>query len=94
MGMVLLSSLLFPLAGRNKLIMGLTRMISGFFQISLVIYFPVWVDTFGENRKTLWLSYIQLAVVLGVVMGYIITALFNILNERYTWISWRWAFYL
>jgi len=34
-----------------------------------------------------------LAVVLGVVFGYIMTAFFNILNEKYNWISWRWAFY-
>lgn len=74
--------------------MGLTRTVSGFFQISLIIYFPVWVDTFGGANKTLWLSYIQLAVVLGVVLGYIITALFNIANEKYSSVSWRWAFYM
>ena len=28
-----------------------------------------------------------------MVFGYIITAVCNILNERYSWITWRWAFY-
>ena len=67
---------------------------SGFFQIFLIIYFPVWVDKFGEERKTLWLTYLQLAVVMGVVFGYVVTAVFNVLHGYYEFFSWRCSFYL
>jgi len=56
--MVLFSSLVFPISGDKKFLLGLARTLSGFFQISLIIYFPVWVDCFGETKKTLWLSYV------------------------------------
>lgn len=91
---IVFGSLMFPLADRSKLLMGAARFISGFFQVFLVIYFPVWVDAFGENRKTIWLTYMQLAVVIGLVIGYICTAMFNIANGSYPLITWRFSFYL
>ena len=42
----------------------------------MVIYFPVWVDLYGKEKKTLWLTYLQLMVPLGVFLGYGMTALF------------------
>jgi MFS family permease len=48
----------------------------------------VWVDTFGAQRhKTLMLSLLLLAPPLGVVTGYILTAIFI------AHLSWQWAFY-
>jgi len=45
-------------------------------QVFFCIYFPVWVDLFAdEKHKTLWLTTLLLGVPLGVVSGYIITAL-------------------
>lgn len=55
---VLLGLLLFPISGKNKWLLGAARLISGFFQVFLIIYFPVWVDTFGGKHKTQWLSYL------------------------------------
>ncbi|CAD8061376.1 unnamed protein product [Paramecium sonneborni] len=43
--------------------------------VFLVVFFPVWIDLFGENRKTLWLTYMQLGVALGTVSGYLVTSL-------------------
>lgn len=44
----------------------------------LCIYFPVWIDTFGQdNEKTIWLTILQTTVPLGVVLGYGITAIFD-----------------
>jgi MFS family permease len=94
MSSIILSLIVFPMAGRIKVLLILSRFIVGFFQIFLIIYMPVWVDKYGEENKTIWLTYLQLAVVLGVVVGYIITALFNILHASHHFISWRWAFYL
>ena len=42
-----------------------------------MIYFPVWVDLYGEDNKTLWLTFLQVAVPLGVFLGYVVTALFT-----------------
>lgn len=89
-----MSSLVFPLCDNSKMLMGLARFVSGFFQVFLVIYFPVWVDAFGDDKKTIWLTYMQLAVVLGLVIGYICTAMFNIANSYFPLITWRSAFYL
>lgn len=85
--------IVFPLANGNKIVMGIARFISGFFQVFLVVYFPVWIDSFGEEKKTIWLTFINLAVVLGLVIGYIITAMFNIANLTHKAVTWRFSFY-
>lgn len=48
----------------------------------MIVYFPVWVDIFGDDEKTLWLSYLQIGVPIGVFLGYAITAVFNSLHEH------------
>lgn len=66
-----------------------SRFVVGFLQVFTCIYFPVWIDIFGPNdRKTIWLTLIQLAVPLGIVVGYILTALLVMQ------LSWKYAFYL
>lgn len=47
-----------------------------FKEIFLVIWFPVWIDFFGGQYKTLWLTFMQLGVALGAVAGYLVTSLF------------------
>lgn len=48
----------------------------------------MWVDTFATQRhKTLMLSLLLLAPPLGVVTGYIVTAIYI------AHLSWQWAFY-
>lgn len=61
----------------------------GFFQVFMVIYFPVWVDLFSpEKYQTLWMTLLQVAVPMGVTVGYVMTAVII----QYT--DWRWAFYM
>ena len=44
------------------------------FESFLAIYFPVWVDQYGnKNSKTLLLAFQQLSSPIGTVFGYIIT---------------------
>lgn len=73
--MTALSLILFPLSGTNHYLAYLARFMAGMFQIFLVVYFPVWVDNFAPSHwKTLWLTFLQLAVPLGVIIGYCLTA--------------------
>eukprot|EP01017_Pseudomicrothorax_dubius_P033629 TRINITY_DN4519_c0_g4_i2.p1 TRINITY_DN4519_c0_g4~~TRINITY_DN4519_c0_g4_i2.p1 ORF type:complete len:516 (-),score=96.62 TRINITY_DN4519_c0_g4_i2:149-1696(-) len=82
----ILALIIFPIT-RNILLLTLSRLIVGFCQVFLVIYFPVWVDRFGGDKKTMWLMYLQLGVPLGVVLGYIMTAVFL------SWGFWKGSFY-
>lgn len=34
------------------------RFCTGAGQAAIIVYFPVWVDTFGGERKTVWLTYL------------------------------------
>ncbi len=63
--------------------LSLVRIGSGFFQVYCYIYFPVWVDQFGVNQyKTLFITFLQLGVPLGTMIGYVAEALcINILNN-------------
>lgn len=67
--------ILFPLSQGNRAFVYLARLMTGFCQVFVVVYFPVWVDIFSpEKWRTLWLTFLQLAVPLGVIMGYSLTA--------------------
>lgn len=66
------------------------RFVSGFSQVIMAIFLPVWVDAFAdEERKTKWMTYIMGAAPLGMITGYSMTALIVSLN-----INWKWAFYI
>jgi hypothetical protein len=42
----------------------------------MAIYFPVWSDQYGPvERKSAMIAVLQLCVPLGIVMGYILTAI-------------------
>ena len=65
------------------------RFLSGFSQVILSIYLPVWVDDFAEkDRKTKWMTYIITAAPAGVFFGYTMTAAIVMLG-----VQWQWAFY-
>ena len=67
------SLLLFSMT-RSFAVMCVARFLSGFFQIFLTIYIPLYVDTFGtKTTKPIMLSLILLAPPIGVVTGYGIT---------------------
>ncbi|KAL4453133.1 hypothetical protein ABPG74_015364 [Tetrahymena malaccensis] len=64
------------------------RFITGATQVFLLVYFPVWVDLYGREQKTIWLTLLQVGVPLGVFAGYAITAA---LPKS---MGWRWAIYI
>ena len=59
----------------NIYFLGFSRISTGFFQVFLVIFFPVWVDIFGGENKTLWLTILQIGVPSGTFLGYILTVM-------------------
>lgn len=42
--------MMFPESKGSSLLIYTTRLIAGFSQIFMVIYFPVWVDLFGPAK--------------------------------------------
>ena len=70
--------------------MAFCRIGCGFFQVFCYIYFPIWVDQYGvNNTQTLWLTYLQLGVPLGTMLGYV-TEAFSIKKFNF----WQGAFYI
>ena len=70
----------------NKKILYIERGINGICQVFGFIYFPIWIDQFGiQKRKTLMMTFIQLAPPLGMVTGYLINSILG--SEK-----WRLGF--
>ena len=66
------------------------RFLSGFSQVILAIYLPVWVDAFAPSHmKTKWMTMIITAAPGGLFFGYTMTA--GIVSIG---VSWQWAFYI
>lgn len=76
---LIMSSLFLYLftCSKNLLLLSLTRIGCGFFQVFGLIYFPVWVDEYGvKELRTYWLAFLQLGVPLGTMVGYLMEAYF------------------
>ena len=55
-----------------------------------LIYLPVWINTIGDKENiSFYMSFFILSTPLGVIFGYIITAI--VLNSE---CGWQWAFYI
>ena len=55
--------------------MYLCRTCCGFCEVFCCIYFPIWVDQYGiKNMKVIWLTFLQIGVPLGCILGYLIEA--------------------
>jgi len=52
-----------------------SRFLTGSCQVFVSVYYPVWADTFGADskQKSIWLTILMLAAVIGVVIGYMLT---------------------
>lgn len=69
--------------------MAFCRVGCGFCQVFCYIYFPVWVDQFGVNKsQTIWLTFLQLGVPVGTMVGYVMEASYIKLFGK-----WKYAFY-
>jgi len=67
------------------------RFMTGFFQVFISIYFPVWADTFGstDRQKTMWLTGLLACSPIGVLLGYTLCA--SLISYG---ISWRYSLYI
>ncbi|XRA96588.1 MFS domain-containing protein [Pycnococcus provasolii] len=58
-----------------------TRAAVGATKSTAAVFCPVWVDNFGpHNRRTLWMSLIQGASPIGIMLGYVFAGIFNALG--------------
>ena len=62
----------------------ISRLLTGAFQVFLLVYYPVWIDKFGGNKKTAWLTLLQVCVPLGIFAGYGMTAVVITLGSHVT----------
>lgn len=60
-----------------------SRFLVGAFQVFLLVYYPVWIDKFGFEKKTLWLTLLQICVPVGIFAGYGITAAVLAMGQNY-----------
>lgn len=65
--------LMFMLSNQIWLAM-LSRFLTGSCQVFLLVYFPVWIDKFGGEKATLWITLLQVGVPLGIFAGYGMTS--------------------
>ena len=67
-----------------------SRFLTGFFQVFISIYWPVWTDLYGqtEKRKAAWMSAFLAASPIGVLFGYVLT------TQLIIYYSWQYAFYV
>ena len=71
----IVSLILFTLVSYYPVLL-VCRILTGLFQIFFSIFLPVWADTFGnEKQKSIWISYFIISNSLGIILGYIISAL-------------------
>ena len=72
----------FPISN-NIVLLYANRIVEGIFQSYCQVFFPVWVDQFGtKNGKAIMISLLQTAVPIGIVGGYLMTAL--LVNYEYS----------
>ena len=69
----------------------LSRFLVGVTQATLLVYAPVWVSEFAlPEYSSLWMSLIQAAVPLGIVLGYMTAGGI----AAATTLEWPWSFYI
>lgn len=79
--------LLFSFTLQNIYVMYAARLGMGFTQAFCVIYAPVWTNEFSPHDKaTRWMGLLQVAVPIGIVLGYSVAGLFiSIGGPFFTW---------
>lgn len=67
-----------------------SRFLTGFFQVFVSIYWPVWTDAFAgsERRKATWMSAFLVSSPIGVLVGYVLT------TQLIIYYTWKYAFYV
>ena len=69
---------------KSYAVLVISRFLTGFFQVFVSIYYPVWADCFGttDKQKTTWMSILLFSSSFGVLIGYITTAQ---MVKNFTW---------
>lgn len=82
------SQICFTMTRKFEYLM-MSRFLTGFFQVFISIYWPVWTDAFASNekQKATWMSCFLASSPVGVLLGYVLTTQL-ILNY-----TWKYAFY-
>ncbi len=69
------ASLLMFILSKNVYLGMASRFLTGAFQVFMLVYFPVWIDKFGGDKATMWITLLQVGVPLGIFAGYGMTSL-------------------
>ena len=65
------------------------RAATGFIKVFIVIYYPIWCDTYApESIKSIWMTLLLIAGAIGVVLGYLLAHFMNKL------LSWEYAYWI
>jgi len=74
----------------NFWLLSACRFMTGFTQVFVGIFIPVWADKFAptESAKQCWITGVLMASTVGVLIGYVITA------TLISWDRWHWSFYV
>jgi MFS family permease len=63
------------------------RFLTGFFEVFISIYAPVWADAFGSEKvKSIWISGLLLCSPIGIFVGFTLTS-YMVANYR-----WEYSF--
>ncbi len=77
----------------NWILLYSMRLVLGFSQAFCIIYGPVWVNEFSpQDSTTSWMAFLHSFVIIGVLIGYIVTAIF--VSSLSHIVGWREAFML
>ena len=80
----------FGFSGGNYKIMASCRFFTGLFQVFVCIFGPIWCDANAPaDKKTTWITWFIVATPVGMVAGYLLTALILSLGG-----NWAWSFFL
>ena len=74
----------------NFFINFLARFLTGICQVFFTIYFPVWCDQYGNNKKTEWVTIMQIGNPIGIILGYGFSMCLSILFKNFS--EWRLAY--
>eukprot|EP00347_Sterkiella_histriomuscorum_P015354 403357335 len=63
----------------------IAKLFQGFFQIQLLAFFPIWIETFGSSssQKTSWLSIYLMSPFFSYILGYLLTGL--LVTNNFEW---------
>ena len=87
---------------KNFVINIIARGLSGISQVFYTSYFPVWGDQFAvKNLKSLWVMLVQIGNPIGIILGYGLSTILNVLGfgydekkDKLKFGEWRIAFFI